>query len=127
MTTLDLTASFLEWAWLTLGEDFDSRSLVGYLGGGGDRHCDLVFSGLSAWRMVFDGRFKLVRGYDPEKRIGGDIFEPMNIPPEETKRLQRDRPPILYDLGRNERDDVSSAFPEVLHRLSAALDEHLAY
>ena len=103
-----------------LGEDFDSRSLVGYLGGGGDRQRDLVFSGLSAWRMVFDGRFKLVRGYDPEKRIGGDVFEPMHIPPEETERLQRERPPILYDLGRNERDDVSSAFPEVLHRLSAA-------
>ena len=126
MTTLDLTASFLEWAGLTLGEDLDSRSLVGYLGGGGDRHRDLVFSGLSAWRMVFDGRFKLVRGYDPEKRIGGDVFEPMHIPPEETERLQRDRPQILYDLERNERDDVSSAFPEGLRRLSAALDDHLA-
>lgn len=76
--------------------------------------------------MVFDGRFKLVRGYDPKKRIGGDIFESMHIPPDETKRLQRDRPQILYDLERNERDDVSSAFPEVLRRLSAALDEHLA-
>ena len=127
MTTLDLTASFLEWAGLTLGQDLDSRSLVGYLGGGGVRHRDLVFSGLSAWRMVFDGRFKLVRGYDPEKRIGGDIFEPMHIPLDETKRLQRDRPQILYDLECNEKDDVSSAFPEVLRRLSAALDEHLAY
>ena len=48
------------------------------------------------------------------KRIGGDIFEPMHIPLDETKRLQRDRPQILYDLERNERDDVSSAFPEVL-------------
>ena len=125
MTTLDLTASFLEWAGLTPDADIDSRSLVGYLGGGGYRHRDLVFSGLSAWRMVFDGRFKLVRGYDPMKRIGGDIFEPMHIPLDETKRLQRDRPQILYDLERNERDDMSAAFPEVLRRLSAALDEHL--
>ena len=67
MTTLDLTASFLEWAGLTPSEYLDSRSLVGYLGGGGYRHRDLVFSGLSAWRMVFDGRFKLVRGYDPRE------------------------------------------------------------
>ena len=111
MTTLDLTASFLEWAGLTLSEDFDSRSLVSYLGGGGYRHRDMVFSGLSAWRMVFDGRFKLVRGYDPKKRSGGDVFEPMHIPPDETKRLQRDRPQILYDLDRNERTTRPPHFP----------------
>ena len=126
MTTLDLTASFLEWAGLTPDAGLDSRSLVSYLEGGGSKHRDVVFSGLSAWRMVFDGRFKLARGYDPGKRIGGHTFEPMHIPPDETRRLQRQRPPILYDLERNERDDVSSAFPEVLHRLGAALDEHLA-
>ncbi len=60
------------------------------------------------------------------KRSGGDNFEPMHITPDETKRLQREWPQILYDLERNERDDVSSAFPEVLRQLSAALDEHLA-
>ena len=127
MTTLDLTATFLEWAGLTPGEDLDSRSLVGYLEGGGHRHRDLVFSGLSAWRMVFDGRFKLVRGYDPAKRIGGDVFEPMHIPPDLAERLQRDRPQILWDLERGEMDGVSPEFPEVLRRLSTALDEHLAY
>lgn len=127
MTTLDLTASFLEGAGLFPGEDLDSRSLASYLGETGHRHRDLVFSGLSAWRMAFDGRFKLVRGYDPRKRVGGDVFEPMHIPPDEARRLQRDRPQLVYDLERNERDDVSSEFPEVLHRLGAALDGHLAY
>ena len=57
--------------------------------------------------MVFDGRFKLVRGYDPAKRIGGDVFEPMHVPPDETDRLQRERPQLLFDLQRNERDDVA--------------------
>ena len=51
----------------------------------------------------------------------------MHILPGETRRLQRHRPQLLYDLERNERDDVSAEFPEVLHRLGAALDEHLAY
>ena len=127
MTTLDLTASFLEWGGLTPGDDLDSRSLVDYLGARARRHRDLVFSGLSAWRMVFDGRFKLVRGYDPAKRIGGDVFEPMHVPPDETERFQRERPQLLFDLQRNERDDVAAEFPQVFQRLSAALDEHLAH
>ncbi len=127
MTTLDLTASFLEWGGLTPGDDLDSRSLVDYLGGRARRHRDLVFSGLSAWRMVFDGRFKLVRGYDPAKRIGGNVFEPMHVPPDETERFQRERPQLLFDLQRNERDDVAAEFPQVFQRLSAALDEHLAH
>ncbi len=125
MTTLDLTASFLEWAGLTPGGDLDSRSLVDYLGARARRHRDMVFSGLSAWRMVFDGHFKLVRGYDPAKRIGGNVFEPMHVPSDETERLQRERPQLLFDLQRNERDDVAAEFPQVFQRLSAALDEHL--
>ena len=127
MTTLDLTASFLEWGGLNPGDDLDSRSLVDYLGAHTRRHRDLVFSGLSAWRMVFDGRFKLVRGYDPAKRIGGDVFEPMHVPFDETERLQRERPQLLFDLQRNERDDVAAEFPQVFRRLSAALDEHLTH
>jgi len=126
MTTLDLTASFLEWAGQAPSPELDSRSLVGYLAGRTDHHRDLVFSGLSAWRLVSDGRFKLVRGYDPAKRTGGDNFEPMHMPADETARLQRERPQLLFDLTRNEKDDVSAEHPEILRQLSAALDEHLA-
>ena len=126
MTTLDLTASFLDWAGLTPGPELDSRSLTGYLAGTTDSHRDFVFCGLSAWRMIFDGRFKLVRGYDPAKRIGGDTFEPMHIPADATARLQRERPQLLFDLQRNEKDDVSAEHPVVFEQLSAALDEHLA-
>ena len=125
MTTLDLTASFLEWAGLTPGNDLDSRSLVDYLGGRADRRRELVFSGLSAWRMVTDGRFKLVRGYDPAKRTGGDDFEPMHMPAEDTARFQRERPQLLFALERNEKDDVSAEFPAIFRRLSEALDVHL--
>ena len=126
MTTLDLTASFLEWAGRPLSPELDSRSLVAYLAGRTDHHRDLVFSGLSAWRLVSDGRFKLLRGYDPARRTGGSNFEPMHVPADETTRLQQERPQLLFDLRRNERDDVSAEYPEVYRRLSAALDEHLA-
>ena len=125
-TILDLAATFLEWAGLTPGAELDSRSMAPYLAGKQDRHRDLVFSGLSAWRMVFDGRYKLVRGYDPKKRTGGDDFEPMHMPADETARLQQERPQFLFDLERNEKDDVAAENPQVLTRLNAALDAHLA-
>lgn len=127
MTTLDLTASFLEWAGLTPGAELDSRSLVPYLAGSTDSHRDLVFSGLSAWRIAFDGRFKLIRGYDPSKRTGGDDFEPMHMPAQETARAHRERPQLLFDLRRDEKDDVSTQYPDVLQRLHTALDDHLAW
>jgi arylsulfatase len=126
MTTLDLTASFLEWAGLTPGDDLDSRSLVDYLADRTDSHRDLVFSGLSAWRIVSDGRFKLVRGYDPALRTGGNEFESMHIPADETARLQRERPQLLFDMENNEKEDVSAEFPDLFRRLSAKLDAHLA-
>ena len=125
MTTLDLTASFLEWAGLTPAAELDSRSLVSYLGGRTDHHRDLVFSGLSAWRIVSDGRFKLVRGYDPSKRTGGDNFESMHMAADDTRRLWQERPQLLFDMAVNEKDDVSAEHPEIFQRLSAALDQHL--
>jgi len=125
-TILDLAATFLEWAGLTPAADLDSRSMADYLAGTRKQHRDLVFSGLSAWRMVFDGRYKLVRGYDPAKRTGGDDFESMHMPADETARLQRERPQLLFDVQHNEKDDVSANCPQVLERLSAALDTHLA-
>lgn len=126
MATLDLTATFFEWAGLDPDPDLDSRSLAAYLAGRTDRHRDVVFSGLSAWRLAYDGRFKLIRGYDPARRTGGDTFEPMHVAADESARLQRERPQLLYYLRVNERDDVAADHPEVVARLGAALDAHLA-
>jgi hypothetical protein len=50
----------------------------------------------------------------------------MHIPADATARLQRERPQLLFDLQRNEKDDVSAEHPVVFEQLSAALDEHLA-
>ena len=77
--------------------------------------------------MVFDGRFKLIRGYDPTKRTGGDNFESMHMSAEDTVRFQEERPQLLFDLKQNERDDVSDDFPDELRRLEMALDAHLKH
>lgn len=65
-----------------------------------------------------------MRGYDPARRTGGDDVEPMHGSADETARLQRERGQLLFDLRRNERDDVAAGHPEVLRRLSAELDAH---
>ncbi|NQT52421.1 sulfatase-like hydrolase/transferase, partial [bacterium] len=61
-TTLDLTATFLQAAGLEVPKDMDSRSLLPLLRDDTDKHRDHVLSGLQGWRLVFDGRHKLIRG-----------------------------------------------------------------
>lgn len=61
-TTTDLTATFLDYARVPQPEDMDSLSLKSILEGRGGAPRDYVLSGLGSWRMVFDGRYKLVRG-----------------------------------------------------------------
>ncbi|MBT4098848.1 MAG: sulfatase-like hydrolase/transferase [Gemmatimonadetes bacterium] len=126
MTILDLASTFIEWSGLTPSADMDSLSLASYLRGETQTHRPFVFSGLSAWRMVTDGQFKLIRGYDPVKRSGGDTFEPTTIPAAEVRRLQGERPELLFDLTHNECEDTSAQNPEALRRLQQALDDHLA-
>ncbi|MBI3973073.1 MAG: sulfatase-like hydrolase/transferase, partial [Chloroflexi bacterium] len=56
----DLTATFLELAGLEPLPEMDSRSLVPVLSGRAESHRECVTSALDRWRMVFDGRYKLV-------------------------------------------------------------------
>ena len=72
---------------------------------------------MGSWRLVYDGRYRLIVGYDPELRSGGFQVEPMAVKPEEAVRMQRERPPILYDVRKNERDNLASDYPEIVGRL----------
>ena len=107
-TILDLHATFLDVAGLEAGDEVDSRSMCQFLAGEKERHREVVLSGLSAWRLVFDGRYKLVRGYDPSKRRGGNDWEPMHVPAGEAARLQQERDPILYDIEGDERETIGA-------------------
>jgi arylsulfatase A-like enzyme len=120
-TLLDLYATVLDYAGLDAGE-VDSRSMRPFLAGADDLPRDVVYSGLSAWRMVYDGRFKLVRGYDPERRRGTD-YEPRGIEPAEVTRLLYGREPVLYDTERGEGENVAADNPAVVDRLTERLEE----
>ena len=120
ITTLDLHATFLDVAGVDPG-DVDSRSMRPLFAGETDYHREVVRSGLSAWRLAYDGRYKLIRGYDPDKRTGGHNWEPMAIDPAQARQLQQDRPVILYDTTVDELDNLADAHPDIVARLAPCL------
>ena len=56
----DLSASFVDWAQADAMPDMDGRSLRPLLEGTTSSHRESVVSGLKDWRLVYDGRHKLV-------------------------------------------------------------------
>ncbi|MCZ6632012.1 MAG: sulfatase-like hydrolase/transferase [bacterium] len=121
-TILDLHATFLDYAGLAPSDKIDSRSMRPLLNREQEAHRRVVYSGLSAWRMAFDGRYKLVKGYDPQKRRGGNDWEPMHVPTEEAQSLQTEREPILYEVHNNEYQNTADHHPEVVADLSRHLE-----
>lgn len=119
-TLLDLHATFLDYAGVPIPNDIDSRTMRPLLEGEAEQTRDVVYSGLSSWRMVYDGRYKLIKGYDPESRHASD-FEAMAVALKHTERRLAERERILYDLEQNESDNVRDAHPDV----AAQLDDRL--
>jgi arylsulfatase len=104
----DLTATFLAYAGmeplpeLPSGSPHDrwvSRSLRDLLEGRTDRHREVVVCGLGDWRMVVDGRYKLV--------------------------VASGNPPLLYDLHEDPHEfaSVAETHPEVVRRLRRILED----
>ena len=60
---MDLAATFLDYGGVEVPAEMDSRSLRPVLEGATDSHREVVLSGLRDFRMAWDGRYKLVRGY----------------------------------------------------------------
>ena len=96
---IDVSATLLELAGLETPADWDARSFAPILRGGASAHRDVQHSALADWRMVCDGRYKLV-----ERK--GEIE-------------------ALYDLERDpwETSDHAADNPEAMDRLRAHLRE----
>jgi arylsulfatase len=105
--TLDLTATFLDYAGISVPDAMDSRSLRPLLEGGHPTR-EHVTSGLGWWRMVTDGRYKLVAGFEPETPEPREVLAP---PADAILRLA--------DLAADpsESRDVAAANPEIVARL----------
>jgi arylsulfatase len=106
--TLDLTATFLDFAGVKRPADMDSRSLRAYLEGSGDLPRSLATSSLGGWSLVFDGRYKLVAGqWKGKAKSDGTGADGL----------------VLFDLEEDpaETRDVSASRPEVVQRLRPQL------
>lgn len=113
-TTLDLTATFLDYARIPIPTDMDSRSMRSVLEGKTRQIRECVFSGLESWRLVMDSRYKLIRGFNPDgKSIRGGSYQ--------------SEPLFLFDLKEDPMESVNIATgePALVTRLSEILDQHL--
>jgi arylsulfatase A-like enzyme len=94
-TTLDLTATFLDYAGARAPDGMDSRSLRPLLAGRAARGREYALSGLEGWRMVTDGRYKYARGWANEPLLF-DLRED----PGETVNLAGQRREVESRLAR---------------------------
>jgi arylsulfatase A-like enzyme len=103
-TILDLGATFLDYAGASVPQDMDSRSLRPLLEGKSKTHRPAARSGLGSWRLAFDGRWKLITGFDPaagKNAAAGSA------------------PPVLFDLRNDpsEHENLAASAPRELERL----------
>jgi len=97
VSTMDLTATFLDFARIPVPAEMDGRSLKSLLAGETKAHREYVFSGLNDWRMVFDGRYKLIQ--------------------------TEGKKPVLYDLVSDplENEDIADRSSKHVERLAKLL------
>ena len=101
VNTMDLTATFLDYAGVVRPGDMDSLSLRPVLEGKTSTHRQEVLSGLGPWRMVFDGRYKLIRGYNPKGRRWMHQWDPKEFIKPATEPL------LLFDLEADPRENIN--------------------
>jgi arylsulfatase len=111
ISLIDVAATVLDYAGIESPKNFESVSLRPVLEGAASSVRPVVFSGLHSWRMVFDGRHKLIRNYD---------FQSCGRKSESAFLA----PPILYDLNNDpmESTNVADHYPGRVRRLSRMLD-----
>ncbi|MEW5721054.1 MAG: sulfatase-like hydrolase/transferase, partial [Chloroflexota bacterium] len=97
----DLAPTFLEYAAARPLPDADAVSLEPILAGQATQTREFVISGLQKWRMVFDGRFKLV--------------------------IREGQDPILFDLETDplERSNIAATRSEQIRAMKKILDQTL--
>ena len=66
---IDISATFLDYAGLEKLPQMEARSLRPVLTGKTKKHREVLHSALEEWRLVWDGRYKLVEGYNRETAL----------------------------------------------------------
>jgi arylsulfatase A-like enzyme len=122
---IDIGATILDYAGVTDLPSLPRKSFRPVAEGMNDKHRNVLRSGLGAWRMVRDERYKLVVGFDPTNGLGGESPNGPNVIPigPEALREARKRPPLLFDLRVDpmELTNIAGTDPDICTRLSQYL------
>jgi len=107
VSLIDLAATCLDYAGLPVPDSMQARSLRPTLESPLQQHRSHVFAGLADWRVVFDGRYKLITGFDT---ASAGISNGSNT----------EAPPLLFDLieDPHERQNLTQTFPNKLKELA---------
>lgn len=118
---IDLAATCLDYAGVPIPHNMDSRSLRPVLEGRASSHRDVVFSGLGAWRMAYDGEFKAITGFDPSVKYNSPDW---TVCSPQIRKVA----PLVFDLGRDpgENTDLYGAGPAAGERLLRMLAANAA-
>lgn len=118
---LDLAATCLDFAGLPTPKEMDSISFRPVLEGRSTSHRDVIYSGLGAWRLVWDGEYKVVTGFNAaDKRNDPDWA--LNAPQVAGVK------PLVFDMPSDpgENRDLYSVMPARGRHLLEMLNAHTA-
>ncbi|MCP5113222.1 MAG: hypothetical protein GY953_20520, partial [bacterium] len=101
VSVMDIAATFLNYAGIQEPADMDSLSFRGLIEGKTESHREFVLSGMNPWRMIYDGRYKLIRGYEKGIKLGGAGLD--------AYREKQDLPPMLFDLHEDPLENTNIA------------------
>ena len=119
VSIMDLAATFLDYADTPVPKEMDSRSFRPLLEGKTENHRDVVFSGLGAWRLAFDGQYKVITGFNPKIARIGDDWTPSS---KEVEGVQT----LVFDLSQDPYEnkdlfqEMPSAAGKLLEKLSSS-------
>jgi arylsulfatase A-like enzyme len=94
VSVMDLAATFLDYGGIAKPKDMQSLSLRALLEGRTRKHREFARSGLAKWRAVWDGRYKLVRGFADEQ----ELFD-LESDPWEDRNIAAQNPTIVKKLS----------------------------
>lgn len=123
-TVLDVHATALDYAGLSVPGS-QSRSMRPYLEGDTDQSPrDVVFSGVGPWRMASDGRYKLVRGFDPERPHNSQVSDFDSYDEAAVQRALANTGPLLYDLedDPDELENIASRRTDLVRELDERIE-----
>ena len=93
VSLIDLTATFLDQSSSEIPSQLNGKTLRPVLAGHNQVHRQYVLSGLDDWRLVYDGRYKLIQNFDDKSWL----FD-LQTDPAETKNLFNDAPEQVEEL-----------------------------